>query len=136
MNFGTLTFLIGTFITLCILTIVALFAITHNEKHNKIWKIASLLLFISTVLVFFGGEVTSESNGARMNKDKTITQFFIFKDETYTEKIRTFGSVKIHKIKSDKDKLNKNVKITRSISKGTNIFVPESKSEFFESETK
>lgn len=123
MNFMTLSFLISIVVLLGILTIVSLVLVTRssNAKYRNILFGLGSLFFILLIVVFTQGYVETQSNGARINKNGTITQYLILKNDTYTSEIKTIGKTTIKYKKDDSPKLNKKITIKRSLIRGTEV---------------
>lgn len=123
MNFVTLGFLSLIALILGGLSIVSLVLTTKSssKKYRNILFGTGCLFFILFGVVITQGYVETQSNGARINENGTITQYLILNDETYTSEIKTLGTTTIKYVKNDSPKLNKKVTIRRTLIKGTEI---------------
>lgn len=123
MNFITLSFLIAIVVLLGLLSILSLVLTTKatSKKYRNILFGLGTLFFLLFVTVFTQGYVENQSNGARINKNGTITQYLILKNDTYTSEIKTIGKTTIKYKKDENPQLNKKITIKRSLIKGTEI---------------
>lgn len=116
---------------LLIIIVLGCFCIVKVMEKKDATKLSKNVIFAISVIAFFlflyvgfFGQVVTEANGARINKNGTISQFYLYKDETYVEQIKTIGKVTIKRQKSDDKKVNEQVKIVRNFFKGTQIYMP------------
>lgn len=128
MTFSTMSLLL-----LCIILpifISAILVFIPIKKYMIARIVTSFILLIISGYMFSQGNVVTYANGAKINKDNTITNFYILKNDTYTEKLQTVGNVTINKVKDKESVLNKNVKVTRNLLSGTNIFIPDTEEQY------
>lgn len=134
MNFGMLVTLVGVVGLSGMMSIVFLVIDTkqNDSKRPTLMSALAVLSFFVFVATITFGRVDSYSGGAKIEDDKTITQFLSYNGENYTSKIRPVGKIVIKKIPKSSHDANRAVLIERHLLKGTTIYVDEDHSDGFD----
>lgn len=118
MNLQMLSFLICIVLILTFISIALIYLSFKSKKYLYFAIIPVVALFA----VLFFGNVEDNANGAKINTDGTMTLYLNYHNDNYSQKIHILGSTKIEYTSNKNfDKINKRIKVTRNLLKGTKV---------------